>query len=63
MKRRRQQWMSLLAILCATARFVDAQGLTGQISGTVTDSSKGVLPGATVTIKNEATSTIATAVG
>src|SRR6266849_4641315 len=61
-KRRRQQWMSLLAILCATARFVDAQGLTGQISGTVTDSSKGVLPGATVTIKNEATSTIATAV-
>ena len=32
-----------------------AQGLTGQISGTVTDSGGGVMPGATVTIKNAGT--------
>jgi hypothetical protein len=32
-----------------------AQGLTGQISGTVVDSGGGVLPGATVTIKNAGT--------
>ena len=35
---------------------LQAQGLTGQISGTVTDSGGGVLPGATVTIKNAGTS-------
>jgi hypothetical protein len=29
-----------------------AQGLTGQISGAVVDSSKGVMPGVTVTVKN-----------
>jgi hypothetical protein len=34
---------------------VFAQGLTGQISGTVTDSSGGVLPGVTVTIRNAGT--------
>jgi hypothetical protein len=32
-----------------------AQGLTGQISGTVADSGGGVLPGATVTIRNTGT--------
>jgi hypothetical protein len=32
-----------------------AQGLTGQIAGTVTDSGGGVMPGATVTIKNVGT--------
>ena len=31
------------------------QGLTGQISGTVTDASAGVLPGVTVTIRNAGT--------
>ena len=34
---------------------VGAQGLTGQISGVVTDSGGGVLPGATVAIKNVGT--------
>src|SRR5690348_14607877 len=34
---------------------LQAQGLTGQISGTVTDSSGGVLPGVTVSIKNVGT--------
>ena len=32
-----------------------AQGLTGQISGTVTDTGGGVMPGATVTVKNAGT--------
>src|SRR5262249_54033464 len=34
---------------------VRAQGLTGQISGVVTDSGGGVLPGATVVLKNAGT--------
>ena len=34
---------------------LEAQGLTGQISGTITDSGGGVLPGATVTITNVGT--------
>ncbi len=36
-------------------RLLQAQGLTGQISGTITDSTGGVLPGVTVTIKNAGT--------
>ena len=60
--RRGMRLLAVVAVLCATARVVDAQGLTGQIGGTVTDTAKGVLPGATVTIKNEATSTTVTAV-
>jgi hypothetical protein len=47
-------------VACAIAmvgipRLVQAQGLTGQISGTVTDSTGGVLPGVTVAIKNVGT--------
>ena len=34
---------------------IQAQGLTGQISGTVTDTTGGVLPGVTVAIKNVGT--------
>lgn len=34
---------------------LEAQGLTGQISGTLTDASGGVLPGVTVTIRNVGT--------
>jgi hypothetical protein len=41
----------LVAFTSVPAR-IRAQGLTGQISGTVTDSGGGVLPGATVTITN-----------
>ena len=39
---------------------LSAQGLTGQISGTVTDSGGGVLPGVTVTIRNVGTGRRAT---
>jgi Carboxypeptidase regulatory-like domain len=47
-----------LALAIATVgipRLIQAQGLTGQISGAVTDSTGGVLPGVTVTIKNVGT--------
>ena len=33
----------------------NAQGLTGQIGGSVVDGSKGAIPGATVTVRNTAT--------
>ena len=36
-------------------RLVQAQGLTAQISGVITDSSGGVLPGVTVSVKNAGT--------
>ena len=41
-----------LLIGSATAPNAVAQGLTGQISGTVVDSSRGVLPGAAVAVQN-----------
>jgi hypothetical protein len=43
---------ALIMAISGAASFVMAQGLTGQISGVVTDSGGGVLPGATVNIKN-----------
>src|SRR5206468_2787431 len=42
----------LLASFDGALGQLHAQGLTGQISGTVTDASAGVLPGVTVTIRN-----------
>ena len=40
------------AVLWGSLAVVAAQGTTGSISGLVTDSSKGALPGATVTVKD-----------
>ena len=54
--------VAMFAMVCGTATTALGQTLTGQIGGTVVDSSKGVLPGATVTVKNEATATTVTAV-
>ena len=50
----------IYACLCAVAVFVapsaaGAQGTTGSISGTITDESKAVMPGVTVTVKNNET--------
>ncbi len=45
----------VLSSFAGTAGELRAQGLTGQISGTVTDSTTGVLPGVTVTIRNAGT--------
>jgi len=46
---------ALIAAVLGAASSAVAQGLTGQISGVVTDSGGGVLPGATVAIKNAGT--------
>jgi hypothetical protein len=52
--------VAAVALLTAIGTFttVDAQGLTGQISGVVTDSGGGVLPGATVTVTNQGTNLV-----
>ena len=46
---------ALIAAAHASAGRAHAQGLTGQISGTITDSGGGVMPGATVTLRNAGT--------
>lgn len=55
---RQGRWHALLSccsVLVLTAAPALAQTITGRIDGRVTDSSGGVLPGATVTIVNEGT--------
>ena len=47
--------IAMLVALGGSLNTLQAQGLTGQISGTVTDSGGGVMPGATVTVKNAGT--------
>ena len=47
--------LAIAMLAFGTPRLVQAQGLTGQITGTVTDASGGVLPGVTVTIRNVGT--------
>ena len=47
----------LLAISLGVVSSAAAQGTTGQITGTVTDNTKGVLPGVTVSVRNIATQT------
>ncbi len=55
------RWFRVFLAVAAVATFhlparqAEAQGLTGQISGTVVDAGGGVLPGATVTLKNAGT--------
>ena len=51
----RWRLLAALALLAAGAGSAWAQGLTGQLSGTVVDSSGSVLPGAGVTVKNAGT--------
>ncbi|PYR02020.1 MAG: hypothetical protein DMF97_05935, partial [Acidobacteria bacterium] len=55
------RWLFTIAVavllMMGTAPTPSAQGLTGQISGTVVDSGGGVLPGVTVTITNAGTAT------
>ena len=49
-------------LLFATAVSPSAQTIAGQISGTVVDTSRGRLPGVTVTVTNEGTQATRTAV-
>ncbi|MGH8637974.1 MAG: carboxypeptidase-like regulatory domain-containing protein, partial [Burkholderiales bacterium] len=44
-----------LALAVGTPGLANAQGLSGQIGGSVLDNSKGAVPGATVTVRNTAT--------
>jgi hypothetical protein len=44
-----------LALVLGTPGLAHAQGLSGQIGGSVVDNSKGAVPGATVTVRNTAT--------
>jgi outer membrane receptor protein involved in Fe transport len=53
-------WMALSALVLGLASGVHAQGLTGQMSGSIVDSSNSVLPGATVTAVNTGTQTTRT---
>ncbi len=46
---------ALLTALSANVGTLRAQGLTGQIAGTITDAGGGVIPGVTVTLANEGT--------
>ena len=44
-----------LALAVGTPGLANAQGLSGQIGGSVIDGSKGAIPGAAVTVRNTAT--------
>ena len=46
--------LALAVVMLGIPRLVQAQGLTGQISGTVTDATGGVLPGVTVPSRTSA---------
>jgi hypothetical protein len=59
---KRVQYMAALAVLLvSTALMAAAQSSTGSISGQVTDERGGVLPGATVTVRNIGTAATRTA--
>jgi hypothetical protein len=50
--------LALAMIVAGAATRADAQGLTANLSGVVTDTGGGVMPGATVTIKNVGTNLV-----
>ena len=51
-----------LVLIAVLAAAVSAQTTLGRLSGTVLDSSGGVLPGATITLTSEQTNQVQTAV-
>jgi hypothetical protein len=55
-------WCTLLAVATTTPAFAQGGGATTSLSGTVTDTSGAIIPGANVAIKSNATSTEFTAV-
>jgi hypothetical protein len=54
--------LALVACLCAMAGLVNAQDYRARVQGKVLDSSQSVLPGVTVTLKNDATGVTVTRV-
>src|SRR5262245_35202435 len=52
---RTAQILFLTVLMLASCLTLSAQSVTGRISGTIGDASKAVIPGATVTVTNEAT--------
>ncbi|MDH4283671.1 MAG: carboxypeptidase-like regulatory domain-containing protein, partial [Myxococcales bacterium] len=50
--------LALAMLVAGAAARADAQGLTASLSGVVTDTGGGVMPGATVTIKNVGTNLV-----
>src|SRR4051812_1412580 len=53
---RSTSWLLAIAVVLSPGGSrIFAQGLTGQLSGTVVDSSGAAVPGATVTVRNVAT--------
>ena len=48
-------WLAAAAVCLAAAAPVSAQQLYGSVVGTVTDAQGGIIPGATVTVRNEKT--------
>ena len=48
-------WLSVTLLSCVVALTALAQGTTSRVTGTVTDPSAGSVPGAAVTLTNEAT--------
>ncbi len=60
------KWLTLVAALCVLAAMVSgaaaAQGISGTITGTVKDAQGGVLPGVTVTLRNQASGVTRTTV-
>lgn len=57
MRSRSFRWVALLLVVAiGSARELSAQGLTGQISGTVLDNTGAAIPGATVSARNVGTS-------
>jgi len=55
MKRNIQSFLMLMALCCLAVGIASAQNINATLTGTVTDSSGGVVPGATVTIHNNDT--------
>jgi len=57
---RRSALLGLLVLALMSVQGASAQGITGSITGTVTDSTGAAIPDATVTIRNAATNSVHT---
>ena len=58
----RLTWAAIFMVVVSTAAFAQGGGVTSSLSGTVVDAQGGVIPGASVAVKNNATGVEYTAV-